>query len=271
MAAHIDPTPDTLSSSPSPRLAADLWLALVFCTRLPLPAPKFALELANLGRAMKFFPVVGLVVGLIGAAAYAIAVMLLPPFPAALLAIAATVLVTGALHEDGLADLADGFGGGKDKANKLAIMRDSRIGSYGVITLVLALGLRAAALASLAKPGPVAGALIAAHALARGAIPVTMQGLAPARSDGLGASIGQPPAATAGIAATLAVAIAALALPPAAAAAALAGATLGSAAIALLAHRQIGGYTGDVLGAAEQTAETLALLAVVAVMVGGGP
>ena len=241
----------------------DIRLALAFLTRLPFP-PLPVLPDGALARAMRFFPLAGALVGAIGGGTYVLAHAVLTPGLAALLALAATIGVTGGLHEDGLADLADGFGGGGDKAAKLAIMRDSRIGSYGAITLVLGLLLRAGAVAALATPGLAAGALIAAHALARAAIPAAMQALAPARSDGLGANVGQPTGGTAAVAAALALVIALLALPSPRAVAAAVGAVFGAAAIIALARRQIGGHTGDVLGAVEQMAETAALLAAAA-------
>lgn len=252
------------SPNATPGLLLELWLVLAFCTRLPLPRPSAAIAPGALAQAMRLFPLAGLVVGGLGAAVYGLAHAVLPAGLAAVLAVAATVAATGALHEDGLADVADGFGGGVDKEAKLAIMRDSRIGSFALVTLTLTLLLRVGALASLASPGLVAGALVAAHALGRGAIPVAMQGLVPARPDGLGASAGQPTAGTAGIAATLALLIAAIALPHTAALAAVLAVAVASWSMRALARWQIGGQTGDVLGAIEQVAETAALLAVVA-------
>jgi len=250
-----------------------LGIALGFLTRLPF-GPRGAQEPGALARSMAMFPLVGVLVGGIGGAVYALAHLLLPAAIAALLALATTILVTGALHEDGLADTADGFGGGGDRAGKLAIMRDSRIGTFGMIALTLALGLRAVALAEIGVATgdfggalTLMGAMVAAHALARAAIPVAMMALIPARADGLGAAAGQPGAVQTGIAVTLAVVIAALVLsPPGAALAALAGATIGAVGMVLIAHAQIGGYTGDVLGAVEQAAETLALLAILAAL-----
>lgn len=263
-------------SSDSPNATADreeqtgrlplfpaLHLAVSFLTRLPLPAPRL-LENGTLASGMHLFPLVGLLVGGIGAAVYALASRLLPPALSALLALAAMTAATGAMHEDGLADIADGFGGGADRDRKLAIMKDSRIGSYGAVALLLSLLLKAFALAALASPGLVAGALIAAHALGRAAIPLAMRLLAPARESGLGASVGQPSASTTGIGATLALVVAALVLPAGAAFAASLAAAVATLGVAWLAWRQIGGQTGDVLGAVEQVAEIAALLAVVA-------
>jgi adenosylcobinamide-GDP ribazoletransferase len=227
----------------------DLVAAGRFLTRLPLAGLSSA-HTGLLARSMRAFPLVGIVVGAAGWAAYAVAADIgLPSTIAALLALAATVLVTGALHEDGFADTADGFGGGEDRAGKLAIMRDSRIGAYGVIALVFSLALRSAALAVLTTPRAGA-ALIAAHAVSRAGLPIVMRWLAPARDDGLGASAGQPDDAAIGWCAGIAVpGLAALVV----AAAAVAG-------LARLAQRQIGGYTGDVLGAAQQIGEIAVLL-----------
>jgi adenosylcobinamide-GDP ribazoletransferase len=246
-----------------PPLLAALHLAIAFLTRFPLPTPQL-MEKGALANSMHLFPLVGVLVGGIGAAVYALSSLLLPPLLSAALALAAMAAATGAMHEDGLADIADGFGGGADRERKLAIMKDSRIGSYGAVALMLGLLLRIVAIATLATPGLVAGALIAAHALSRAAIPLAMQLLVPARDKGLGVSVGRPSPSTAGIAATLALVIAALGLPVGAAFAASLSATGMTLFMAWLAWRQIGGQTGDVLGAIEQLVEIAALLAVVA-------
>ncbi|HTW29542.1 MAG TPA: adenosylcobinamide-GDP ribazoletransferase [Acetobacteraceae bacterium] len=204
------------------------------------------------------WPLLGLVVGALGGAVQAVArVAGLPPLVAALWGLAAMLLATGALHEDALADLADGFGGGRTRERKLAIMRDSRIGSFGAAALIVSLLLRAGEAAAL-RPGFAIPALAAAGALSRTAMlgPVL---LPPARADGLGASQGRP--GQVGIA--VAVGIAALAafglLPAGMAALGLIAAAAGGAAVAGLAWRQIGGQTGDVCGAAQQVAEALVL------------
>jgi adenosylcobinamide-GDP ribazoletransferase len=230
-----------------------------FLTRLPLTRLSLA-HTGLLARSMRAFPLVGVVVGLAGWAAFAVADGIgLPSMVAALLALVATVLVTGALHEDGLADTADGLGGGEGRAGKLAIMRDSRSGAYGVLALVFSVTLRAAALTVLTTPH-VGAALVAAHAVSRAGLPVVMRWLEPARDDGLGASSGQPgDSAVAwclGIA--LVVALPCLGLEPGLVAVIVAAAAMAS--LAGLAQRQIGGYTGDVLGAAQQIGEIAMLL-----------
>ena len=234
-------------------------LALGFLTRLPLgPAPAIDVPLAE---ACWAFPLVGLVVALLSGIGYALAAWLnIPPFPAALIALGVGVLVAGAMHEDGLADTADGFVGGLDRDEKLAIMRDSRIGTYGTLALILSVGLRAASLAAIAASGAVVAALIAAHAVARGFLPLVLRGLEPARSDGLGAAFGRPEAAIAWSAAGLAALLALFALDFVPGIVALLAAAAAMAGGASVAQRQIGGYNGDVLGAVEQAGETVVLL-----------
>ena len=242
--------------------AGEFSSAILFLTRLPLPHhASTAEQQAALGRAVWAFPVAGFVVGLIGALVYALAhSLVLFPWPAAALAIAATLLITGALHEDGLADTADGLGGGDTRERKLDIMRDSRIGTYGVCALVLSLLLRAGAAASLTETALVAAALIAAHTGARAALAAAMFFLPPARRDGLSYAAGQPSAPRAAIAAAIGIVVVAICLGPAHALAALIALIIVIAVLAWLAMRQIGGQTGDVLGAVEQVSEIVILL-----------
>jgi adenosylcobinamide-GDP ribazoletransferase len=245
-------------------LGDELALAARFLTRLPL-GRSVAIASGSLAQAGWAFPVVGLGVGVLGAIAAAIAARLgFPSLVIGLIAVGVTVLVTGGLHEDGLADTADGLGGGSDREEKLAIMRDSRSGAYGVLALIFSVGLRAAALAALADLGHIVAGLIAAHAAARGFLPLAMRRMVPAREDGLGAAAGRPEAAIAWGAVALGgiIAIIALGIPTGVGALVLAAA--GTALLAFLAHRQIGGHTGDVLGALEQTAEILVMVAAAA-------
>jgi adenosylcobinamide-GDP ribazoletransferase len=241
----------------------DLRVAGILLTRLPI-RHKAEISSAALSRSAHAFPVIGIGVGLVGAAVFAVAGLIgLGPWLAALAAVAATVLVTGALHEDGLADVADGFGGGADPATKLAIMADSRIGTYGVLALILGVGARIAALAALADSGTAVAALIAAHAVARGALPMVMARQIAVRPDGLAATAGTPAGASATAAAAIAALVAVIALGPASGLLALAFAAATTWLVAGLARRQIGGYTGDVLGALEQMVEIAVLIAVV--------
>ena len=241
---------------------SDLAACVGFYTRLPVavlgePSEDFA-------RAQWAAPLAGAVVGAIGAAALLVAVWAgLPPLVCALLAVAATMLVTGALHEDGLADTADGLGGGATRERKLEIMRDSRIGTYGVAALVLSILLRVAALAALA-PGVAIAALIAAHMAGRAMIPHFLGSLPPARDDGLSANVGAVGERTAAIALAIGAAALLLLLGPMTA---LVSATLIAAwflGLKALAQRQLGGHTGDICGALEQGGEILVLLAVAA-------
>jgi len=211
------------------------------------------------------FPLVGAGIGALCALAFLAAQLAgCGNAVAALLAVAAGIALTGALHEDGLADTADGFGGGSGRDDKLAIMRDSRLGSFGGVALILSIGLRAAALAAIGEPIHAALALIAAHAASRGALPALMRVLAPARPDGLGAAAGRPSRTVAILAAVLGGGIALALLGPRTGGLAvlLTGGALALAAI--LAQRQIGGYTGDVLGFFQQIGEIVMLLAAAA-------
>jgi adenosylcobinamide-GDP ribazoletransferase len=233
----------------------DLTAALMLLTRLPVPG-------AHPARAAGVwaYPIVGVVVGLVGAVVYWLAVRLgLPPPMAAICAVAGTVLTTGALHEDGLADTADGFGGGATVARKLEIMRDSRIGTFGALALILSVGLRIVALASLAYPAAIAIALVAAGVLGRGAMIGVMLALPAARADGMAAALGPLPPIPAAIG--LAIACACVLLPHGVRAVVAAG--LAGALMIWLARRQVGGHTGDVLGATEQAAECAVLIAMV--------
>jgi adenosylcobinamide-GDP ribazoletransferase len=165
------------------------------------------------------------------------------------------------LHEDGLADTADGFFGGHDREEKLAILRDSRQGTYGVLAIVISVLLRAAALAGIGDAIHAGLALIAAHAVSRAALPPAMMGLTPARPDGLGATAGTPRAGGAIAAALIGAAIALAALGPVRGTVSLGLTGVIVFAMAKLARRQIGGYTGDVLGAFQQVGEIVILLA----------
>ncbi len=240
-----------------PRDVAD---ALRFFTRLPLPA--LPDEPFDFNRFAWAAPVAGAVAGLVGAAALAAASGLgLPREVAAALSVAAMIAACGALHEDGLADVADGFGGGGTRERKLAIMRDSRIGAFGAVALVLSLFVRIAALSAALAHGywEAAGALVLAAAVSRAGALMPLDLLDPARSDGAGAAAGrlkpQSFAAACGVALILAVAFGLTTIGVGRALAGFVGAGVGAGAMTALAGRQIGGQTGDVAGAAQQWAE----------------
>lgn len=250
-----------------------LRLAVSFLTRVPVGAAGAAPlddPDAALARAVPWFAVVGAAVGGWTALVYAGAHWLVTPLPAAVLAVAAAVVVTGAFHEDGLADTADALWGGYEVDRRLAILKDSRHGTYGVAALVLGLGLRVALVASLA-PAAAAGALVGAGALGRGAAVALMATTPTARPDGLGASYVRAlrrGGAAIGLVAALALAGAALAgWVVVATAAALAAAWV----MRRLAMAKLGGLVGDVLGAAEQLAELAVLVTAVAAVRHGAP
>jgi adenosylcobinamide-GDP ribazoletransferase len=235
----------------------DLRTAAAFLTRVPVPQGATP---PNFARAYRMFPIVGaLIGGAVGLFYYSLRWTGVPDLAAVALALGASAMLTGALHEDGLADVADGFGGGGEPAAKLAIMRDSRIGTYGVLILLVSFVTKASALAAL-PDGMVVQCLIATHALARGVLPAIAMSLPFARQDGLAASAGQPDLATAATAGAFAVMIAVLTLPWFTALYAALLALAAAISMAWLAQRQIGGQTGDVLGAAEQVAETAILV-----------
>jgi adenosylcobinamide-GDP ribazoletransferase len=240
----------------------DLRTAVAFLTRLPMPHPMGPMP-ANFVRAQRMFPLVGAAIGgAVGIVCLGMRMMGVPDLAAAALALGASAILTGALHEDGLADVADGFGGGRDPAAKLEIMRDSRLGTYGALILMVSFATKLSALAAL-PDAVVVQSLIAAHALARGALPA-MSSLAYARKDGLAANAGRPDPATVAMAGVFALIIALLALPWFDALGAALVAVAAAIGMAWLAQRQIGGQTGDVLGGAEQVAETAILVTLAA-------
>ena len=225
----------------------------------------------DFGRAAGAVPVAGAIIGAGGALALiARGALGLPPLVAALFCIAALVASSGALHEDGLADCADGFGGGRGRDDKLAIMKDSRIGTYGAAALVLALGLRAAALAALLDRGlpAAAAAIIAAAALSRTLALLPLVLLEPARADGAGHAAAKPRGwplfAAAVLAALFGFAPMLAGLGFGHLLAAILAASVAAFAMTRLAFHAIGGQTGDVAGAAQQLAEIAFLCALVA-------
>ncbi|QKC83192.1 adenosylcobinamide-GDP ribazoletransferase [Mesorhizobium sp. NZP2077] len=243
----------------SPRqILDDIALCLVFFTRLPLPV--FDFRGRSLAAAIWAAPIAGLVVGLIGAIVFATAERFgLAMGPAAALALVATVVTTGCLHEDGLSDVADGFGGGKSRGRKLEIMRDSRIGAYGAMALALSLLIRWSALSQLVDPTQALFALVAAHAASRGLLGAFMHLLPPARDDGLSAGAGTVSLEIAIVGAVLG-AIPLLLLGIGGAIAALILLGLLFAAFHALCLNQIGGQTGDTIGALQQVSEIAVLL-----------
>jgi adenosylcobinamide-GDP ribazoletransferase len=245
-------------------LTRDVRIAVLICTRLPLGS---SAEIGSLDlvRASWALPVAGALVAAAGALSFYVASELrLPVTIAAAIALAAMLLMTGGLHEDGLADTADGFGGGWDRERKLAIMHDSRLGTYGACAVVMSLLLRWAALSAIPGPEAVAAALMGAHVAARAALPGFMHVIPPARADGLSSQAGQPAWRSAAVAALIGTLALVLTLGFQATAVCLGLSTVAGFVMAWLCLRQIGGQTGDVLGALEQVIETVILLIAVA-------
>jgi adenosylcobinamide-GDP ribazoletransferase len=230
--------------------------AVTFLTRVPLgtrtpDGPRMA-------RAVVWFPVVGACVGLAAGGVYFGASRVLPSFVSATLAVGSAVLLTGALHEDGLGDVADAFAGGATRGERLRILKDPRLGTFGMLAIALALLLRVGAAAAL-TPAHALLALPAAHALSRSASVAAIAVFRPVE-DGLGASYSRAltrPRALIGVLAGVAIAAGLLRLAAVPAVLAAGGAV---AAIGLLARRKIGGINGDVLGAIQQLSEIAALL-----------
>jgi adenosylcobinamide-GDP ribazoletransferase len=236
----------------------DTALCLVFFTRLPLPV--FDFRDRTLAQAIWAAPLAGLVVAVIAALVFAVATGLgLSSATAAALTLAAVMLITGCLHEDGLSDVVDGFGGGKSREKKLEIMRDSRIGAYGASALALSILIRWTALSDIASPASMIATLVAAHMASRGLLGAFMHLLPAARSDGLSASAGTVSINTALAGAVIGAASLLLLGAGGAISAAilLAAIFLGLRALCL---RQIGGHTGDTIGALQQLAEIAVLL-----------
>ncbi len=242
--------------------AADIATALALLTRLPMPAA----DSEQSARAAWAYPLVGLAVG--GLAAVSAVVAMAAGLPSAVAAgcvLAVQILVTGAMHEDGLADSADGLWGGWDRDRRLQIMRDSMIGTYGVLALILSLGLRWTALAGLFAAGHVAGPVLAAAVLSRAPMTALMHALPHARDTGLSHAVGRPPRRAALIAVALAVALALISVGGSAIAATLA-VVLAGLAVAAIARTKIGGQTGDILGATQQCCEIAALATLAALL-----
>jgi adenosylcobinamide-GDP ribazoletransferase len=240
----------------------ELGAAFALLTRLPvnrLALPRIPPPAA----AVWAYPLVGASIGAFGGAVYWLTHWLsCPPALAALCALIAMILATGAMHEDGLADFADGLAGDTKEAS-LAIMRDHQIGAYGVIALVLSLATRATAIAVLAGPHVVMAGLIAAGAASRLSAVLVMAALPPARSDGLSASVGRPTLTLAAIALGVTLVIAWLLVPFGIALILIASASVTAIGIGRVAHVRLGGQTGDVLGAGSQLCECLALIVLV--------
>jgi adenosylcobinamide-GDP ribazoletransferase len=242
------------------------FIALQFFTRLPIPR-WVGFEPDWLQHASRYFPLVGVVVAAISGAVYLVASSLLPAPVAVLLAVAAGIYLTGAFHEDGFADMCDGFGGGMTRERVLEIMKDSRIGAYGAIGIVCLLAIKCAALASL-PPATVAATLFIAHPLSRLSAVSLIWLMDYARDEGKSKPMAQEMSTSEFVIA------ATCGLLPAIVCGALGifyWATLAFAVVAAAAaafwlgrkcQHRLQGYTGDCLGAVQQLAEVAVYLAI---------
>jgi len=249
------------------RLIPEAVTAVRFLTRLPIPG-KAVHRPDALARAAWAFPIAGLIVGCFAGVTLWVSATAfhLHPLASALLAIGVGAWISGGLHEDGLADTADGFGGGFDRGTKLKIMRDHHIGTFGVLALIIGIGLRAAALASFMGPGLAAVGLVVACVVSRAMMPSVMALLPSAQADGLSRGAGRPTAQVCFVAVLLAAVTILMIAGVEALLPVLGVALLGTLAVAVLAKRQIGGQTGDVLGAVEQVVQTCTLFALTGAM-----
>ncbi|MGV3552583.1 adenosylcobinamide-GDP ribazoletransferase [Rhizobium sp.] len=247
----------------------DVVRSIGFLSRIPMPGRFFVAHDGSLSRAVRAFPIAGLFIALPSAALFAtLQAGRADPMLSAMLALGLNTFLTGALHEDGLSDTADGIGGGRDRESALRIMKDSRIGTYGAVALILSFGLRAAALAALAETATptVAGlALLGVAALNRAAMVWHWSLLAPARADGVAASAGEPEggatlmALASGGVLALALMWPAMSLLATLFAIALAAGVAWGFTRAISA--KIGGHTGDTIGATQQLTEIMSLSA----------
>lgn len=257
-----------------PGLLLEVAQCIRFYSRLPvppLPGERDPHAVPDFTRIPRALPLAGAVIGLVGFVALALAMALrLPTAAAAAVAVAALVVATGAFHEDGLADTADGFGGGRTVQRRLEIMSDSRVGTYGATAIGLSLLLRVTLVAAVADrlgAGAACLALVAVASVSRVVALAPLWLLPPAKPDGRSASVGRPSDTTMATAAALAVGIALLLLTPAfglpRAGVSVIVCALSAWPILALSRRLIGGQTGDVAGATQQVAE-IAMLAVLA-------
>ena len=243
---------------------ASFCAAWIFLTRIPLP--RMELSEDHFARAPAFYPLVGIMIGVIGAAGYWVGHFIEGPVVGALFALGATLMATGAFHEDGLADLFDGLGA-QTKERMLEVMRDSRLGTFGAVALFVVLGLKVITLASF-PPALALAVLPLAHGISRMSAVAVIATSSYSRSEGTAKPVAKGISRGA-LAIGLLTSIAALTLfgvflSIELAIVALVGLALGHGATRLLFERKLGGYTGDCLGAVQQVSELGVYLAIAA-------
>ncbi|MEQ1695831.1 MAG: adenosylcobinamide-GDP ribazoletransferase [Hyphomicrobiaceae bacterium] len=238
--------------------AAYAIVAVQFLTRLPVPVMR-SFNSTWMDRSIAYFPLTGLIVGGICSVVWLASNHIWTPAISAILALAAGIAATGAFHEDGLADTADGLGGGLTREKRLLIMKDSRIGTYGTVVLITALALKVACL-SVMSPWSGAVALLAAHCCGR-IVPVVASRIVPYAGEAEGSKVAPMMPTNRRLAFAVATGLTpALLIPAVPMVAALAAGTVASWWLLAKASKLIGGQTGDVLGASEQVFEVAVLL-----------
>ncbi len=252
------------SHGPARQRAEEIGLAFSLLTRFPVP--RFELRTpADMSSAFWAYPIAGAAVGLVGAVFFAgLSTVGLSPLTSIVAALAAMALATGGFHEDGLADFWDGLGGGQTREMKLEIMRDSRIGTYGLLALVFALALQATLYADLSRfmdDIAVSGVIVAAAAIARAMIAIPLWSLTPARKEGVSVAAERPPVRTVIAAAAIAAGTSIALVGLGGTLALVAGGVVGAGFTTWLSARYLAGYTGDALGASATTSTVTSLLA----------
>lgn len=230
---------------------------LSFFTRIPCGP----IQPIPLSESASLFPVIGLVIGLLASLIILFALAIgLPTNLSILLGLAAAILITGGLHEDGLADTADALGVRGDKDKRIAVLRDSRIGTFGALALIVSISIKWAALSDLASSWQIITYFISAHILGRGILPSIMRSSPLLLKDGQAAAAGIPESHAARIALILSFLLVTILLGPAKGLVAFAAALLAAYLVIKMMVRWFGGYNGDILGATEQLIELAVLI-----------
>ena len=236
---------------------ATFLLAVQFLTRLPVRSTGIYSE-TRMAASVRYYPLVGLLVGSVCAAFYAASLLILPSNTSVLLAIAVGLFFTGAFHEDGLADTFDGIGGGLTREKSLQIMKDSRLGTYGTLALVVMLALKAGSLMGLSQEFVIA-AFVAGHGLSRLSSVFVIATSSYVRDHGTGKPVAGGLSAVSLAFVLVTGAVIAIVwcvfFPPLSLVFAVFGVVVGHILMRLFFERKLGGYTGDTLGAVQQASE----------------